>query len=129
MAAAKPTKKQTVLEEILTRIITTGDYEAALLSDSDGLVLARAAADDTALMMAAITAVLREAATQARRQLDLAYINELSLVGDDRFRVVCRFFKTPTKQPLSLTVVVPPDQAYRRLTNQAITQIIEAWSM
>jgi predicted regulator of Ras-like GTPase activity (Roadblock/LC7/MglB family) len=129
MAAATPTKKQAVLEEILTWIITTGDYEAALLSDNDGLVLAKAAADETGMMMAAITAVLREAATQARRQLELAYINELSLVGDDRFRVVCRFFQTPTEQPLSLTVVVPPDQAYRRLTNQAITKIIEVWSM
>ena len=76
-----------------------------------------------AVMMAAITALLRDSAAQARQRLNLAYINELSLVGDDRFRVVCRFFQTDLGQPLSLTLVVPPDQAYRRITNQAIIDL------
>lgn len=128
MSVQSSPKKQLLLEEILKRTITVGDYEAALLSDSDGLVLAKAAANEMAVMMAAITALLRDAALRAGHQLDLAHINELSLVGDDRFRVVCRFFQTDLGQPLSLTLVVPPDQAYRRLTNQAITDIVKIWS-
>jgi predicted regulator of Ras-like GTPase activity (Roadblock/LC7/MglB family) len=128
MSVQSPQQKQQLLEDVLNRIVTAGEYEAALLSDTDGLVLAMAAADEMAVMMAAITALLRDAATQARQQLSLANINELSLVGDDRFRVVCRFFQTGMGQPLSLTLVVPPDQAYRRITNQAIADIVKIWS-
>ncbi len=120
--------KQKTLEHILNRIVSEGDYEAALLSDDDGLPLAVAAADEAAGMMAAMTALFRDAATQARRQLDLARVNELSLVGDDRLRMVCRFFQTDAGQLLNLTVIVPPDRAYRRITNQAIKEINRVWT-
>jgi predicted regulator of Ras-like GTPase activity (Roadblock/LC7/MglB family) len=120
--------KQKTLEHILKRIVSEGDYEAALLSDDDGLPLAVAAADEAAGMMAAMTALFRDAATQARLQLDLAHVNELSLVGDDRLRMVCRFFQTDAGQLLNLTVIVPPDRAYRRITNQAIKEINRVWT-
>ena len=40
--------KQAKLEGILGQIINAGSYEAALLSDSDGLLLATVATDDAA---------------------------------------------------------------------------------
>jgi predicted regulator of Ras-like GTPase activity (Roadblock/LC7/MglB family) len=126
--SAQP-NKQKILENVLQEIVADGDYEAALLSDSNGLTLAVVAAQETNEMMAAMTALLREAAKQAQTMLDLGYVNELSLVGDDRFRLVCRFFQTDTGQPLSLTVVVPPDHAYRHLTNRAISKIKTTWTI
>lgn len=119
--------KQTVFEQILQELVAEGEYEAALLSDSDGLALAVVGTEESAAMMAAMTALLGDSARQARWQLDLVYVNELSLVSDDRFRLVCRFFETESGQPLALTLIVPPDQAYRRLTNQALSQIKTAW--
>jgi predicted regulator of Ras-like GTPase activity (Roadblock/LC7/MglB family) len=116
-----------MLEGILGQIITAGSYEAALLSDSDGLLLATVATDDAAGMMAAMTALLRQSASQAREQLQMAQVDELSLVADDRFRLVCRFFQTDTGQILGLTLVVPPDHSYRRITNSAISRIKRVW--
>ncbi len=80
-------------------------------------------------MMAAMTALLRAVTQRVRHELDMAYVNELSLVCDDRFRLVCRFFETDAGQPLILTLVVPPNQAYRRITNRAITAIKKNWSL
>lgn len=117
------------LRGILDEILVAGEYEAALLSDADGLSLAAVGTAEMADMMAAVTALLRDAATHARRRLALAHVNELSLVGDDRFRLVCRFFETERGEPLCLTVVVPPDQAYRHITNQAIKKVRAAWAV
>lgn len=121
-------QKQTVLEKTLNEIVSDERYPAALLSDSDGFLLAEAALDDTSAMMAAVTALLRQAAAQARQQLALPNVNELTLVSDDRFRLVCRFFQLPTGQSLSLTVMVAPDASYRRVTNNAIKEIQSSWA-
>lgn len=121
-------QKQTVLEKTLNEIVSDERYPAALLSDSDGFLLAEAALDDTSAMMAAVTALLRQAAAQARQQLALPNVNELTLVSDDRFRLVCRFFQLPTGQSLSLTVMVAPDASYRRVTNNAIKKIQNSWA-
>jgi predicted regulator of Ras-like GTPase activity (Roadblock/LC7/MglB family) len=121
-------QKQTVLEKTLNEIVSDERYPAALLSDSDGFLLAEATIDDTSAMMAAVTALLRQAAAQARQQLALPNVNELTLVSDDRFRLVCRFFQLPTGQSLSLTVMVAPDASYRRVTNNAIKEIQRSWA-
>jgi len=121
-------EKQNNLKDILEDAVARGDYEAALLSDSDGLNLAAVGTGAFTGMMAAIVSLLRESAQSTREQLDLAHVNELSLVGDDRFRLVCRFFEADDGQSFILTVIVPPDQAYRRITNRAIKRIQEVWS-
>ncbi len=118
-----PAQKQKALEDILKGVVADGYYEAALLSDGDGLLLAVAAPDETAAMMAAMTATLRSTAMRVHKQLELAPVDELSLVCDDRFHLVCRFLNTDVGAPLILTVVVPPNHSYRRITNQAITNI------
>jgi predicted regulator of Ras-like GTPase activity (Roadblock/LC7/MglB family) len=128
MKNANLDQKQTSLNDILQRVLDQGEYEAALISDRDGLPLASTGTAEADGMMAAMTALLHEAALQAHRRLDLAYVNELSLVSDDRYRYVCRFFRTATGQNLSLTVMVPPDQAYRRVTNEAIKKIVTTWT-
>ena len=70
--------------------------------------------------------MLNEVARQTHRQLNLAQVDELSLVGDDRTRLACRYFSV-AGQNLVLAVLVPPDSYYRRLTNRAIRQIRRAW--
>lgn len=117
---------QTIFNSILQSIVVDGGYEAALLSDSDGFAIAAEPFNEKTDMMAAVAALLRDTAGKTREQLDLDYINELSLVANDQQRFVCRFFQTDTGQSLSLTVVAPATQTYRRITNQAITKIKEA---
>lgn len=121
-------RQQKILEEILKDVMATGEYDAVLLSDSDGLVLAARSAGRTETTVAAVTALLRDVAAQAREQLSLEQVNELSLVDDDRSRFVCRFFRVDGGGLLNLALVVPPDRAYRRVTNQAIHRIQQAWN-
>ncbi len=46
------------MKEILERAVANGGYEAALLSDGDGLTLAAVEAGEKAGMMAAMTSLL-----------------------------------------------------------------------
>jgi hypothetical protein len=58
--------------------------------------------------------------------LNLAQVDELSLVGDDRTRLACRYFSLDG-QDLVLAVLVPSEHYYRRRTNQAIRKIRQSW--
>lgn len=126
VAAQPQTREQTVFDNILRDIVAEGGYEAALLADSDGFALAAMPFDTMTELMAAVTAMLRDTVNQAHQHLKLDNINELSLVSDNRLRFICRFFQTDVGQSLSLTVIAPADQAYRRITNQAVNRIKEA---
>ena len=103
-----------------------GDFKTAVLSTTEGLSLASAPAGYKDEMAAAMVALLNKVAKQAHRQLNLAQVDELSLVGDDRTRLACRYFSI-AGQDLVLAVLTPPDCYYRRLTNHAIREIKRCW--
>jgi predicted regulator of Ras-like GTPase activity (Roadblock/LC7/MglB family) len=122
----RPLKKQVVFEKILQEINRAGDFKAAVLSTTEGLSLASAPANYKDEMAAAMVALLNKVTKQARQQLNLTQVDELSLVGDDRTRLACRYFSV-AGQDLVLAVLVPSNRYYRRLTNQAIRKIKRAW--
>ena len=126
MKVERPLKKQVAFENILQAMNHAGNFKAAVLSTTEGLPLASAPAGYEDEMAAAMVALLNKTARQARRQLNLAKVDELSLVGDDRIRLACRYFNV-AGQNLVLSVMVPPDRYYRRLTNRAIKEIRRAW--
>ena len=119
--------KQELFEEILNKMNEVGNFNAAVLSVKDGLPLASSRLlykkDDIA---AAMVTLLNDAAHKINRELNLAQMDEISIVGDDRTRLVCRYFSVDGSD-LLLTVVTPPDRAYRRLTNQTIKEITRVW--
>ncbi len=122
----RPVKKQHAFEKILQEMNRAGGFRAAVLSTTEGLPLASSPADYEDEMAAAIVALLNKAARQAHRQLNLAQVDELSLVSDDRTRLACRYFSAGG-QEMVLAVLAPPDHSYRRLTNQAIREIKQCW--
>ena len=124
--AERAWKKQLAFEKILEEMNRAGDFQAAVLSTTEGLALASAPAGYQDDMTAAMVALLNKAAEQAHQQLNLAQVNELSLVGDDRTRLTCRYFSV-AGQDLVLAVLTPPDRRYRRLTNQAIREVKQCW--
>jgi len=124
--AERPLKKQVAFEKILREMNHAGDFKAAVLATTEGLSLASTPAGYEDEMAAAMVALLNEVARQAHRQLNLAQVDELSLVGDDRTRLACRYFSVD-RQDLVLAVLTPPDHYYRRLTNWAIREIRRAW--
>jgi predicted regulator of Ras-like GTPase activity (Roadblock/LC7/MglB family) len=122
----QPLKKQTIFEEILQEMNHAGNFRAAILSTTEGLSLAAAPANYEDEMAAAMVALLNKVARQARQQLNLAQVDELSLVDNDRTRLACRYFSI-AGQDLVLAVLTPPDCYYRRLTNHAIREIKRCW--
>jgi predicted regulator of Ras-like GTPase activity (Roadblock/LC7/MglB family) len=109
--------KQELFEEILNRMNEKGNFDAAVLSMRDGLPLASSPThyeDDIAAVMVTL---LNDAAQKINQELNLSQMDEISIVGDDRTRLVCRYFSVDSSDFL-LTVMTPPDRAYRRLTNQ-----------
>jgi len=123
----RPLKKQVAFEKILREMNHAGGFKAAVLSTTEGLSLASAPAGYEDEITAAMAALLNEVARQAHRQLNLAQVDELSLVDDDRIRLACRYFSVDG-QDLVLAVLTPPDHYYRRLTNRAIKALRAAWS-
>ena len=126
MKVERPLKKQVAFEKILREMNHAGGFKAAVLSTTEGLSLASAPAGYEDEITAAMAALLNEVARRAHRQLNLAQVDELSLVDDDRIRLACRYFGV-AGQSLVLSVLVPPDRYYRRLTNRAIREIRQAW--
>jgi hypothetical protein len=53
-------------------------------------------------------------------------VDEISIVGDDRTRLVCRYFVVDGHE-FMLTVLTLPDQSYRRLTNMVIKKVGHLW--
>lgn len=118
--------KQELWEKTLRKMNKEGDFKAAVLSLEDGLPLVSSPAhyeDETA---AAMVTLLNETAKRINHQLRLPEVDEISIVCDDRTRLVCRYF-TVDGHELLLTVLAPPDQSYRRLTNWTIKEIERIW--
>jgi predicted regulator of Ras-like GTPase activity (Roadblock/LC7/MglB family) len=118
--------KQELFEEILNKLNEEGQFDAAVLSLKDGLPLASSQLHYEDDMAAVMVTLLNEAAHKINRELNLSQLDEISIVGDDRTRLVCRYFSVDGSD-LLLTVVAPPDRAYRRLTNQTIKEITRLW--
>jgi predicted regulator of Ras-like GTPase activity (Roadblock/LC7/MglB family) len=118
--------KQELFEQILNKLNEEGKFDAAVLSLKDGLPLASSQLHYEDDMAAVMVTVLNEAAHKINRELNLSQMDEISIVGDDRTRLVCRYFSV-NGSDLLLTVVTPPDRAYRRLTNQTIKEITRIW--
>jgi predicted regulator of Ras-like GTPase activity (Roadblock/LC7/MglB family) len=118
--------KQELFEEILNRMNEKGNFDAAILSMRDGLPLASSPTHYEDDMAAVMVTLLNDAAQKINQELNLSQMDEISIVGDDRTRLVCRYFSVDGSD-LLLTVMTPPDRAYRRLTNETIKDIKRIW--
>lgn len=117
---------QGLFEQTLQKMNSEGNFKASVLSMGDGLPLASSPThyeDETA---AAMVTLLNDTAKRINNQLQLSQVDEISIVGDDRTRLVCRYC-TMADTELLLMILAPPDQAYRRLTNQTIREITRIW--
>lgn len=114
------------LEKILYQINKEGDFKTSIISDIDGLSLASATSDFDEQRVAAIAGIVQEVSAKAEKYIGFKKMDEVSMVDDDKFRLVCREFEVEGRH-LILTVMVPPYKTYRKLTNTAlkvITQVL-----
>ncbi|MBU7044293.1 MAG: DUF2226 domain-containing protein [Theionarchaea archaeon] len=110
------------LEAQLKRLNIEGDFLASLVADVQGLPVAAMDSKYNNEMIAALSALVRDVSYRAESQLGFKNVDEVSLVDDDKIRLVCRYFQVGDN-PYILSCLVPAHQTYRRLTNTAIREI------
>lgn len=121
-AASNPKYLQGQLETVLYRINLEGEFKASILSTLEGFSIASASTQIDDVVISALASIVQDASKRAERYMGFKRMDEVSLVDDDKFRLVCREFEVEGSQFI-LTVVVPPYKTYRRLTNEAIREI------
>lgn len=110
------------LDEVLQRINREGEFRASILSTLDGFSISAVSSDFDDVVISALSSIVQDASKRAEKYMGFKRMDEVSLVDDDKFRLVCREFEVDGSQ-FVLTVVVPPYKTYRKLTNEAIKAI------
>ena len=119
---SNPKYLQGQLESILHRINQEGEFRASIISTLDGFSIASASSQLDDVVISALSSIVQETSNRAEKYMGFKRMDEVSLVDDDKFRLVCRGFNVEDSQFI-LTVLVPPNKTYRRLTNEAIKEL------
>jgi predicted regulator of Ras-like GTPase activity (Roadblock/LC7/MglB family) len=121
------TPAPTRFEEVLTELSRQGSFQAAILATSDGLPIATSPSSLDAQLTAAMVAMLRKVSKDARSELGMGELDEVSLYDRNRSRLVCRFFHVDQEE-LILALLVADGARYRRTSTQAIRHIQTMWA-
>jgi predicted regulator of Ras-like GTPase activity (Roadblock/LC7/MglB family) len=117
---------QALLGRILVQMNDEGHFKASVLVAAEGLPLSSVTSPFDSETIAAMVALVRNTIQQAREQIGLDEVDEVSVVQGDKMRLICRYFVVGEEE-LVLAVIAPPYQTYRRLTNRAIRDIKRLW--
>ena len=117
----------TRFEQILTELSQLGSFDAAILATSAGLPIATSPSSLDAQLTAAMVAMLRKVSKDARAELGMDELDEVSLYDRKRSRLACRFFWVDQEE-LILALLVKEGARYRRLSGHAIRRIQQAWT-
>jgi predicted regulator of Ras-like GTPase activity (Roadblock/LC7/MglB family) len=118
--------EQAYLSQVLHGMNEEGHFKASVLVSMEGLPLSAASSPFDTEMLAAMVTLVRNTVEQARENIGLDEVDEVSVVQGDKMRLICRYFSVG-EQDVILAVIAPPYQTYRRLTNQAIRRISLGW--
>ncbi len=116
----------TPFEEVLQKMNDQGHFRAAVLAGKDGLPIATVSSIYDTDTAAAMVALLQSVSKEAREQLGMAEMDEVTIFDRDRMRLVCRYLIVDGEE-LILAVIVPPNRYYRRLTTWAMREIQKLW--
>jgi predicted regulator of Ras-like GTPase activity (Roadblock/LC7/MglB family) len=122
-----PAPAPTKFEQILTELSQLGSFDAAILATSDGLPIATSPSSLDAQLTAAMVAMLRKVSKDARAELGMNELDEVSLYDRQRSRLACRFFSVDEEE-LILALLIKEGGHYRRVSAHAIRQIQQAWA-
>ncbi|TEU17859.1 MAG: hypothetical protein E3J21_07370 [Anaerolineales bacterium] len=125
-STSEPYWKEMTFARILHNMNEAGKFKASFLVDAQGLPVAALTSGYDTDTASAMAALVRNVIEQAQARIDLAEADEVTVRGNDKMRMVSRYF-TIGDETLILVVVAPPDRPYRRLTNRAIKALQAAW--
>ncbi|MCA9935202.1 MAG: hypothetical protein KC415_14810 [Anaerolineales bacterium] len=128
MTGNKRKSGSAILADILADMNTAGEFPISIITDKHGFPIASAAVPgqdpDT---KSAVVALVQKTAAQAQSQLGMAQTDEISLYDAQGQRLICRPFVANGYDMILAVMILNRRQSYRRLTNQAIRAIREAW--
>lgn len=128
-----PTKvPQAAIEQKMAETVAAGVYEAAHLFSDEGLPIAHAASTLVANAntqnverdrIAEMAILFQDVRRMASLMGGISSLREVTIEGENRRKIVFRFFRA-FEQQVILAVVVPPNKAYRQRTNELEKLII-----
>jgi predicted regulator of Ras-like GTPase activity (Roadblock/LC7/MglB family) len=118
-----------MLDRRLALLSREGGFPAAYILNSDGLVMGGISPKYDQMMMSAMASLVIDVIKRSESLLQFKHTDEISLVDDDKNRLVCRPFDVGKKNPsvLILTLITLINQPYRMLTNRAIRDLKTMW--
>jgi predicted regulator of Ras-like GTPase activity (Roadblock/LC7/MglB family) len=125
---AEPAKvkiPQAAIENRMAEIVTAGNIEAAHLFSDEGLPIAQWASQQNVERdrIAEMAIMLHELRRMAGVMGGISRLREVTIEGENRRKIVFRFFQA-FEQQVVLAVVVPPNKTYRQRTNELEKLII-----
>lgn len=123
---AERRRQEASLPRILREMSEQGRFKASVLVTVDGLPVAVVASPFDNETIAAMVALVKNTIQQAREHIGMDEIDEVSIVQGDKMRLICRYLVIGDEE-LILSVIAPPHQTYRRLTNRALREIKQVW--
>jgi len=119
--------EQAYLTEVLREMNDEGHFKASVLVSAEGLPVSAVSSPFDTQMIAAMVTLVRNTVEQARENIGLDEVDEVSVVQADKMRLICRYF-IAGQEELVLAAIAPPYHTYRRLTNRAIRRVRLAWT-
>jgi predicted regulator of Ras-like GTPase activity (Roadblock/LC7/MglB family) len=115
-----------LFEDILARMNVAGQFSASVLASKEGLAIASAPdpAPYDPNTIAAMVTLVKGFVKDMQVQIGLGQVDEVSMVIDDRSRLICRYLAED--QSFVLAAIAPPGQSYRRITTKAVGEILTA---
>jgi predicted regulator of Ras-like GTPase activity (Roadblock/LC7/MglB family) len=117
-----------LLESILFEMNSIGKFPKSVLTDKEGLPIASAASDGSnADRESAVVASIQKTAIQVSKQLGFTELDEISFSYHDGQQLVIIPFNVKDKVLILTATVTDRNQPYRKITNNAIVEIIKVW--
>lgn len=126
-SASEPDWQEMTFARILHDMNEAGNFRASFLVDAQGLPVAAVTSSYDTDTASAMAVLVRNVIEEAQTHLNLAEADEVTVRGNDKVRLVSRYF-TVGDETLILVVIAPPNRPYRQLTNRAIKALQVAWS-
>ncbi len=111
------------ISEVLKEVQREGGFFASLISTSDGLSLAAVDSDFDNDNISAIVSRIQGVVKQVEVDLGLSSVDEVTLLGGNRVRLVGRHFLI-REHRFVLAVMVPARKSYRLVMNRAMRKIV-----
>ncbi len=116
------------ISRLLREMNQKGSFQVSVLTDREGFPLAWASGNgENPETQAAVVALAQKTAGQVSSHLGMAVMDEISMRDESGSHLVCRPFTINGRELILAVLMVDKRRPYRKLTNQAVRAIQQAW--